>query len=388
VVEAFAFPPPFLQCCGEIDGELLRWDRIVIFALMSSRRPPPPTRPKVVRHFRKDEEDETSSEEEQEEELDSKVDAEDADAGEEKDDLKSPQLEPTKKGITIQKVQLPKKETAGSVKKEEEESSSEGEYVTEEEEDEEEEKHVSKPAETKPAEPKKERSEEEESSSEEEESESESDSPEPPKFSRPVFVKKGQRKEKTQTPEPAKVDNHQETLKLVEQSIKNERALEAAKFGEDDDIYIVDDTDDLDPAAEKAAWKLRELQRIERERNEMAARERELEENEERRNRTTEEIAAEAREKQKKQQEEKQKRAKMKFMQKYYHRGAFYQDEELLKQRDFNVAVEDDYQDKSVLPKPLQVRSGLGLKGQTKYRGLREEDTTLQSPTKKRKTND
>lgn len=351
---------------------------------MSSRRPPP--RPKIVRHFRKDEED-TSSEEEQDEELDNEV--EDADVGEEDNDLKTLEYEPSKKGITIQKLQLPKKEDGDAIK-EEDESSSEGEYVTEEEEEVEDEKSVSKPVETKPTEPKKDSSEEEESSSGEEssESESESDSPEPPKFSRPVFIKKGHRKDKTQIPERTKVDNHKETLKLVEQNIKNEQALEAAKFGESDDIYIVDDTDDLDPAAEKAAWKLRELQRIERERNEMAERERELEENEERRNRTAEEIAAEAKERQAKEKEEKQKRAKMKFMQKYYHRGAFYQDEELLKGRDFNEAVEDDYQDKSMLPKPLQVRSGLGLKGQTKYRGLREEDTTLQSPVKKRKTSD
>lgn len=51
------------------------------------------------------------------------------------------------------------------------------------------------------------------------------------------------------------------------------------------------------------------------------------------------------------------------FMQKYYHRGAFFMDKdtegkykEEVYNRDFNEAVEEDAVDKSILPKPMQVR--------------------------------
>ena len=44
-------------------------------------------------------------------------------------------------------------------------------------------------------------------------------------------------------------------------------------------------------------------------------------------------------------------------MQKYYHKGAFYQDMEE-QQRDFNLPTGEDKADKSVLPSVLQKRQG------------------------------
>ena len=69
-------------------------------------------------------------------------------------------------------------------------------------------------------------------------------------------------------------------------------------------------------------------------------------------------------------------RGKMEFMQKYYHKGAFYQDDELLK-RNYNVATAEEHRNKEVLPKSLQVRSGeLGRASRTKWTHLSAEDTS------------
>lgn len=67
-------------------------------------------------------------------------------------------------------------------------------------------------------------------------------------------------------------------------------------------------------------------------------------------------------------------------MQKYYHKGAFYQDEELNK-RDYNLPTLEDKADKSVLPSVLQKRMGtFGRRAQSKWTHLTAEDTTNFDP--------
>lgn len=89
-------------------------------------------------------------------------------------------------------------------------------------------------------------------------------------------------------------------------------------------IPDVDDTDGLDPAAEFEAWRLRELGRIKAEKEEELRREEEREEIERRRAMPEDQRLKEDLERAQKLREEKPK-GQQKFLQKYWHNGAFHQ---------------------------------------------------------------
>lgn len=236
----------------------------------------------------------------------------------------------------------------------------------------------------------------EESGSEEESSEEEESEEEAPRrvMVRPTFIKKDKRngaaaaKEAEKTEEELIAAEEERRRKaadeIVEEQIRKDLAAkEAGKKNWDDEEEEdeVDDTDGLDPEAEYAAWKLRELKRIKRDRQAIEEREKEIAEAERRRNLTEEERKAEDDEYIAKQKEEKEGKGKMAYMQKYYHKGAFFQDDlkaEGLDRRDImGSRFADDVQNRELLPQALQIRdmTKLGKKGATKYRDLKTEDT-------------
>lgn len=138
---------------------------------------------------------------------------------------------------------------------------------------------------------------------------------------------------------------------------------------------VVDDTDGLDPDAEFAAWRTRELARMERMRQAERMRAAEVAEVARRRvmpehERLADDLAY-ARETRAAKQ-----RGHQGFMQKYYHKGAFFQDMDIL-QRDYTHSTIDEV-DKSQLPQVLQKRN-FGKRGQSKWTHLAGEDTTRQS---------
>lgn len=235
---------------------------------------------------------------------------------------------------------------------------------------------------------------------EDDDEESDSDSaaaPAAPRFVAPTFVSKAKRQAvETKDPSRTAADRAAEedarrkakADELLQAQLERDAAARAAgqRAWDDDDEGFgddVDDTDGLDPEGEEAAWKLRELRRVKREREAIELAEKEREEVERRRNLTAEEREEEDKEFIARQKEEKQDKGKMGFMQKYFHKGAFFQGEggeaeEEAKRRDIMGAkFQDDGGDRELLPQYMQIRdmSKLGKKGGTRYRDLKSEDT-------------
>jgi microfibrillar-associated protein 1 len=124
---------------------------------------------------------------------------------------------------------------------------------------------------------------------------------------------------------------------LVAESIKRELAesMSYLLFNLRDNLYLcveekeeqipdIDHTDGLDPDAEFEAWRLRELARIKRDKEEEVRRELEREEIERRRALPEEQRLKEDMERANKTREEKPK-GQQQFLQKYWHKGAFHQ---------------------------------------------------------------
>ncbi|CAM6037547.1 unnamed protein product [Sphagnum compactum] len=231
---------------------------------------------------------------------------------------------------------------------------------------------------------------------EEEESEYETDSEEDyggVAMIKPVFVPKAERdtvaeREKLEAEEAAfqeamkkKLQERKvETKQLVVEEIRKEEEIEKNREAEGDGGEI-DTDDETNVAEEYEAWKVRELARIKRDREDREAMVKEREEIEKLRNMTEEERREWERKNPKPLASSKKK---WKFMQKYYHKGAFFQSEsddrdaaggDAIYRRDFSAPTGEDKMDKTILPKVMQVKH-FGRSGRTKWTHLVAEDTT------------
>ncbi|XP_063706365.1 microfibrillar-associated protein 1 [Culicoides brevitarsis] len=167
-------------------------------------------------------------------------------------------------------------------------------------------------------------------------------------------------------------ERRRQTLRLVEESVKKE--LEQLKAEKEPNIGDVN-TDDENDEIEYEAWKLRELKRIKRDREEKEQLEKEKVDIERLRNMTEEERRQELR-LNPKLITNKAVKGKYKFLQKYYHRGAFYlENEDNVLKQDFSAPTLEDHFDKTILPKVMQVKN-FGRCGRTKYTHLVDQDTT------------
>ena len=216
------------------------------------------------------------------------------------------------------------------------------------------------------------------------EEDSDSDGPVNSVMVRPVFVPKKSRETIAQKDrqEQELLEKHLKESELA--AIKKKEAEELlldvlrreAEANETKDLeFEVDDTDGLNEIEEFNAWKLRELLRIKRDSEERESRLVDEADIERRRQMSDIQIEAENTVDGKLGVE----KAKAKFLQKYYHKGAFYVDDavigEAVKKTDALAPTLEDHGDKSALPSILQVKN-FGKRGRTKYTHLVDQDTT------------
>ncbi|KAJ3297204.1 Microfibrillar-associated protein 1 [Borealophlyctis nickersoniae] len=229
--------------------------------------------------------------------------------------------------------------------------------------------------------------EEEEDSSSEYTTDSEDDPTPSRTLMKPVFIPKKHREtilEKERLEKEA-AGAEEKRLKEIEERKKESHDMVAEELRKEtvaveaaNGPVEVDDKDGVDEDGEYAAWKLRELRRIKRDRDEKENRIRQAEELERRRLMTDAEIEIDNARNGKDAEKEKKEKAKLKFLQRYYHRGAFYTDDDKVSkvlQRDVSAATLEDKFDKTSLPAVMQVKN-FGRAGQTKWTHLADQDTT------------
>ncbi|WFC98689.1 hypothetical protein MYAM1_001421 [Malassezia yamatoensis] len=184
--------------------------------------------------------------------------------------------------------------------------------------------------------------------------ESESESEPEPVMLKPVFVSRKNRSTAIEKPQHTthEPDATQKARKQAAHDLAAEHVQRELREKKHEEAhYDVDDTDDIDPEGEFQAWRARELARIQRVQAQEDEQRAERAEVERRRmlpekQRLAEDLAHARQTRQEKQ------RGSQGFLQKYHHKGAFYQDMDIL-HRDYSQQTESAV-DKSALPKLMQ----------------------------------
>lgn len=209
---------------------------------------------------------------------------------------------------------------------------------------------------------------------------------------KPTFVSKEnratviKRQQQQQLEEDKFQRAEQQAKKRAEQSrqlvVDEVRKAEQEGGSSDSDLELMPDDSDNNQEAEFELWKIRELKRIKRYQEKRQKLEADKNETDRRRKMTDEERRRDDLELIKKglKKDPNGIKTKIKFMQKYYHKGSFYMDDESLEQNDprkksYNEPTLEDKFDKTLLPKVMQVKK-FGFIGRTKWTHLVNEDTT------------
>jgi hypothetical protein len=209
---------------------------------------------------------------------------------------------------------------------------------------------------------------------------------------KPIFIPKGRRETQQEKERQEREDQVMEQQKSLAKDTRRQETQQwlvddKRRSGEDGQRITngvdnralfeeIDDSDEANPQEEYAAWKIRELQRLKRDYEEMLRSEKEREDIERYRQMNAEERRQEEELKHRADQKARQERGKMGLLQKWYHKGAFYQDVHTdLISRDYNAPTGDDRIDKSLLPRIMQVKD-FGKRGRSKWTHLAEEDTS------------
>ncbi|CAH8359609.1 unnamed protein product [Eruca vesicaria subsp. sativa] len=246
--------------------------------------------------------------------------------------------------------------------------------------------------------------EEEEVKEEEEESEYETDSEDEMfgiNMMKPIFVKKAERdtiaeREKMEAKEEAleklakkKLEMRKiETKQIVVEEVRKDEERRKNIVQEEANLGDVDTDDETNEAEEYEAWKTRELARIKGDKDARGAMLREKEEVDKLRNMTEQERKEwESNNPKTSSSSSVKPKKKWKFMQRYYHKGAYFQEPGSnetngLFQRDYSAPTGVDKLDKSVLREVMQVKH-FGRSGGTKWTHLAKEDTTYGGKNKK-----
>ena len=187
-------------------------------------------------------------------------------------------------------------------------------------------------------------------------------------------------KESREQPEPQPIEINEDDLsednyEFIAHSNQLEKKSKFSALTSDKyQMAQIDDSDGNSPE-EYEKWKIRELNRLIRNKQESMAYELLIQEVEEFRSLPESERNELFAKKLKQQQEEQLNKTQYTFLQKYYHKGAFYQDlDNEIVRRDYDVATGSDAVDKSELPSVMQVKN-FGKKGKSKWTHLRNEDT-------------